>query len=93
MKSFSLPVGDNEAPKPFQTYPVDVVATWIVAMLGNNSSCMNYLRSLFVAIKNFYHPSNCGEFQADLISFIVHLSHAMVDRVFLYVDYIDLFFC
>jgi hypothetical protein len=59
------------------------ITTWIVAMLGNGSSCLNYLQDLFTAIKTFYHPSNSGKFQQDLISFLSKLSQAFVDRVHL----------
>jgi hypothetical protein len=52
-------------------------------MIGNNSSCIQYLRDLFIAIKIFYHPSNTGEFQTDLISFLSMLAQAFVDRVYL----------
>ena len=52
-------------------------------MMGNTSSCLDYLRDLFIAIKNFYHPSNAEEFQGDLINFISMLAQAMVDRVYL----------
>jgi hypothetical protein len=52
-------------------------------MMGNNSSCIQYLRDLFIAIKNFYHPSNTGEFQTELISFLSMLAQAFVDRVYL----------
>jgi flagellar hook-associated protein FlgK len=62
------------------------ITTWIVAMLGNGSSCLNYLQDLFTAIKTFYHPSNSGKFQQDLISFLSKLSQAFVDRVHLLVN-------
>lgn len=50
-------------------------------MMGNDSSCIQYLQDLFIAIKNFYHPSNTGEFQTDLVSFLSMLAQAFVDRV------------
>jgi hypothetical protein len=52
-------------------------------MMSNGSSCIQYLRDLFTAIKNFYHPSNTGEFQGELVSFISTLAQAFVDRVHL----------
>lgn len=83
MKNFSLPVGNIELPKSSQSYSIPVVATWIVAMIGNDNSCIEYLRDLFIAIKNFYHPSNTGEFQTELLSFLSMLAQAFVDRVHL----------
>ncbi|CAF4417324.1 unnamed protein product, partial [Rotaria magnacalcarata] len=50
-------------------------------MMGNGSSCLQYLTDLFTAIKSFYHPSNTGEFQQDLVSFLSKLSQAFVDRL------------
>jgi hypothetical protein len=52
-------------------------------MMGNKSSCIQYLRELFIAIKNFYHPSNTGDFQTELVSFLSMLAQAFVDRVYL----------
>jgi hypothetical protein len=52
-------------------------------MMGHNSTCIQYLRELFTAIKNFYHPSNTGEFQTDLVSFLSMLAQSFVDRVYL----------
>ena len=54
-------------------------------MMGNGSSCLQYLRDLFTAIKSFYHPSNNGDFQQDLVTFLAKLSQAFVDRIHLYV--------
>ena len=61
------------------------ITTWIVAMLGNGSSCLQYLKELFTAIKNYYHPSNNGKFQHELINFLSKLAQALVDRVHLLV--------
>ena len=83
LKNLSLPIGNIELIKQSQSYSIPVVATWIVAMLGNGNSSMQYLRDLFIAIKNFYHPSNTGDFQTDLISFLSMLAQAFVDRIYL----------
>lgn len=83
LKNLSLPIGNVELIKSSQSYSIPVVATWIVAMLGNGSSSMQYLRDLFIAIKHFYHPSNAGDFQTDLISFLSMLAQAFVDRIYL----------
>lgn len=55
-------------------------------MMGNGSSCLQYLQDLFTAIKTFYHPSNTGTFQQDLVTFLSKLSQALVDRVHLLVN-------
>lgn len=55
-------------------------------MMGNGNLCIQYLKDLFTAIKSFYHPSNTGEFQQDLVTFLAKLSQAFVDRVHLYVS-------
>jgi hypothetical protein len=62
------------------------VTTWIVAMMGNGSSCLQYLQDLFTAIKSFYHPSNTGKFQQELITFLSKLAQAFVDRIHLLVN-------
>lgn len=59
------------------------ITTWIVAMLGNGSSCLQYLQNLFTAIKSFYHPSNTGKFQQELITFLSKLAQTVVDRIHL----------
>ncbi|CAF4225353.1 unnamed protein product, partial [Adineta steineri] len=83
LKSFSLPVANVQVSTQSQNYSLSVISTWIVAMMGNGSSCLQYLRDLFTAIKSFYHPSNTGDFQQDLVSFLSKLSQAFVDRVHL----------
>jgi hypothetical protein len=52
-------------------------------MIGNGSSCLQYLQDLFVAMKNFYHPLNTGKFQEDLIEFVLKLAEHFVNRVHL----------
>jgi hypothetical protein len=59
------------------------IAKWIVAMLSNENSCFRHLQDLFIAIKSFYHPSNTGEFQKKLLTFILNLAKYFVDRVHL----------
>ncbi|CAF4659701.1 unnamed protein product [Rotaria sp. Silwood1] len=83
LKSFSLPVGKIQVSLQQYHYSMSSVTTWIVAMLGNGSSCLQHLQDLFTAIKSFYHPSNTGKFQQDLISFLSKLAQAFVDRVHL----------
>ncbi|CAF4196635.1 unnamed protein product, partial [Rotaria magnacalcarata] len=83
LKSFSLPVANVQVSSHIQNYSISITATWIVAMMGNGSSCLQYLTDLFTAIKSFYHPSNTGEFQQDLVSFLSKLSQAFVDRLHL----------
>ena len=46
---------------------------WIVSMIGNRSSCLQYLHDLFISIKSFYHPSNTGKFQENIIKFVLRL--------------------
>lgn len=52
-------------------------------MIGGHSSCMQYLRDLLIAMKIFYHPSNTGEFQTELVSFLSMLAQTFVERVHL----------
>jgi len=65
------------------TYAECDSAKWIVAMIGTGSSCLQYLRDLFIAIKSFYHPSNTGDFQENLVEFILNLAGYFFDRVHL----------
>jgi hypothetical protein len=65
------------------TYDVSNSAKWIVSMIGNGSSCLQYLRDLFVTIKSFYHPSNTGRFQQNLVEFVAKLAEYFVNRVHL----------
>jgi hypothetical protein len=65
------------------TYVVSDSTKWIVGMIGNGSSCLQYLQDLFVAMKNFYHPLNTGKFQEDLIEFVLKLAEHFVNRVHL----------
>jgi hypothetical protein len=65
------------------TYAESDSAKWIVAMIGNGSACIQYLRDLLISMKSFYHPSNTGDFQENLVSFILKLAEDFVDRVHL----------
>ncbi|CAF4737571.1 unnamed protein product, partial [Rotaria socialis] len=65
------------------TYPISTVASLIVAMMSNGSSCLQYLRNLFTAIKSVYYPSNTGDFQHDIVQFLVELTESFIDRVHL----------
>jgi hypothetical protein len=59
------------------------VAKWIVAMVSDENSCLVYLKELLMAMKSFYHPSNTGSFQENLVEFILKLSECFLDRVHL----------
>ncbi|CAF1622524.1 unnamed protein product, partial [Adineta ricciae] len=83
LKSFSLPVANVQVSTQSQNYSLTIISTWLVAMMGNGSSCLRYLKDFFTATKSFYHPSNTGDFQRDLIRFLSKLSQAFVDRVHL----------
>ena len=65
------------------SYEVSNSTKWIVAMIGNGSSCLPYLRDLLNSMKSFYHPSNTGDFQENLIEFLSKLAEDFVDRVHL----------
>ncbi|CAF1049647.1 unnamed protein product [Rotaria sordida] len=79
----SLPVGNLSIAPPKDVHSIPVIASWIVAMMGNGSLCLQYVRDSFTAIKSFYHPSNMGDFQEGLIQFLVRLTQSFVDRVHL----------
>ncbi|CAF3619241.1 unnamed protein product [Rotaria socialis] len=84
LKSLSLPVGSRAiAAQKKDTYPISTVASLIVAMMSNGSSCLQYLRNLFTAIKSFYYPSNTGDFQHDIVQFLAELTESFIDRVHL----------
>ena len=53
--------------------------------MGNGNLCLQYLQDLFSVVKNFYHPSNTGKFQKNLVKFILELTEQFVDRVHLWV--------
>jgi hypothetical protein len=63
------------------TYFVKVTTKWVVSMIGNGNSCLQYLRDLLFSIKSFYHPSNTEHFQENLVDFVVGLARDFVDRV------------
>jgi len=65
------------------TYLIPTVASLIVAMMGNGSSCLQYIGNLFTAIKSFYYPSNTGDFQYDIVQFLAELTESFIDRVHL----------
>lgn len=83
LKSFSLPIANVQVTLTSHNYSISIVATWIVAMMGNGSSCLKYLNDLLTAIKSFYHPSNTGDFQENLVTFLAKLAQAFVDRLHL----------
>jgi hypothetical protein len=72
-----------QMPSQNYTYVEYDSAKWIVAMIGNGSSCLQYLRDLLICMKSFYHPSNTGDFQEKLVKFILQLAEDFVNRVHL----------
>ena len=58
-------------------------AKWIVSMIGNKSSSLKYLNDLLISIKYFYYPSNRGDYQKDLIRFLLRLTENFLDRIYL----------
>ncbi|CAF4762748.1 unnamed protein product [Rotaria sp. Silwood1] len=83
LRSFSLPIGKMQMSLEEYNPIVSTSTKWIIAMIGNGSSCLQYLRDLLIAMKSFYHPSNTGAFQKDLVEFILGLAQNFVDRVHL----------
>ncbi|CAF4252294.1 unnamed protein product [Rotaria sp. Silwood2] len=83
LRSFSLPIGKMQMSLEEYNPIVSTSTKWIIAMIGHGSSCLQYLRDLLIAVKNFYHPSNTGAFQKDLVEFILGLAQNFVDRVHL----------
>lgn len=69
-------------PRSF-SYAESDSAKWIVAMVGNGSVCLQYLRDLLNSVRSFYHPSNTGKFQETLAKFISCLSEYFARRVHL----------
>ncbi|CAF0851617.1 unnamed protein product [Adineta steineri] len=83
LRGFSLPMGKlQETPQKYPHF-VPEVAKWIVAMIGNRSSCLQYLADLLISIRSFYHPTNMGTFQKNLVEFLLKLTTYFVDRVHL----------
>ncbi|CAF1048161.1 unnamed protein product [Adineta steineri] len=83
LRGFSLPIGKMQMSSQKYSYIVSDSAKWIVAMIGNESLCLQYLKDLFFSMKTFYHPSNTGEFQENLLHFILKLAEHFVERVHL----------
>jgi hypothetical protein len=83
LRGFSLPLGKLQICSQRYPFIVSDSAKWIVAMIGNGSSCLQYLQDLLIGIKSFYHPSNTGEFQENLVTFVSKLAEYFVDRVHL----------
>ena len=83
LRGFSLPIGNKRTVAQRFSYFSDDSAQWIVAMLGNGSSCLQNLRDLLFAIKSFYQPINSGSFQQVLIEFLESLGKHFVERLHL----------
>ncbi|CAF4391229.1 unnamed protein product, partial [Adineta steineri] len=83
LRGFSVPIGKMQMPSLQDNYSVPDLTKWIVSMMGNGSSCLQYLQDLFITIKSFYHPSNTGGFQQDLVKFVSKLAEYFVTRVYL----------
>ncbi|CAF0768198.1 unnamed protein product [Adineta steineri] len=83
LRGFSVPIGKMQMPSLQDNYSVSDLTKWIVSMMGNGSSCLQYLQDLFITIKSFYHPSNTGGFQQDLVKFVSKLAEYFVTRVYL----------
>ncbi|UJR24623.1 hypothetical protein I4U23_005997 [Adineta vaga] len=83
LRGFSLPCGKMQMSSQRFPYFQSDSAKWIVAMIGNESACLQYLRDLFISIRSFYHPSNTGTFQKYLVEFVFYLTKYFVDRIHL----------
>ncbi|CAF4636892.1 unnamed protein product [Rotaria sp. Silwood1] len=83
LRGFSLPIGTMQLSINKDTHYVPDISRWIVAMIGNGSSCLQYLRDLLMAIKSFYYPSNTGKFQKGLVEFVLYMAQYFVDRIHL----------
>ncbi|CAM2708912.1 unnamed protein product [Rotaria socialis] len=83
LRGFSLPIGTMALLTTKNSHCVPDVSRWVIAMIGNGSSCLEYLRDLFIAIKSFYYPSNTGVFQKRLVDFVLNLARYFVERIHL----------
>ncbi|CAF2108179.1 unnamed protein product [Rotaria magnacalcarata] len=83
LRGFSLPIGTMALLTTKNSHYIPDVSRWIIGMIGNGSSCLEYLRDLFIAIKSFYYPSNTGKFQKRLVDFVLNLARYFVERIHL----------
>ncbi|CAF1141433.1 unnamed protein product [Adineta ricciae] len=83
LRGFSLPIGKTQKTTKKFIYSMGDVAQWIVAMIGNGSSCLDHLQDLLTAVRSFYYPSNTGYFQKQLVDFLFELTQQFVNRVHL----------
>ncbi|CAF1329744.1 unnamed protein product [Adineta steineri] len=83
LRGFSLPIGKIQKTIKKYSYSMGDITQWIVAMIGNKSSCLEYLKDLLIAIKTFYNPSNTGYFQQQLLDFLFNLAQHFINRVHL----------
>jgi len=81
LRGFSLPVGKMGLVPLRHSYFEIYSARWIVAMIGNRNSCLQYLSDLLMSMKSFYHPSNNDKFQEKLIKFLLRLAEEFTLRV------------
>lgn len=83
LRSFHLPVFMKQVRFHCvkEHYNLNAVASLLVAMLGNGSSCQTHLSQLFKSLESFYHPSNSGIWNFRLQQFIAKLTDAFIRRL------------
>lgn len=64
---------------------VELLSYWIISMIGSSNEsrdlCMEHIKSLFQALRSFYHPSNSGSWSKTLFLFLKFLPKHLIDRI------------
>ncbi|CAF1453615.1 unnamed protein product, partial [Adineta ricciae] len=81
LRNLSLPVGNLSTTSLNTPYLSSTIATLIVAMIGNGSSCLEHIKDFFRSIKSFYHLSNTEYFQGNIVEFLTELTNQFLERV------------
>ncbi|XP_052767290.1 proteasome activator complex subunit 4A-like [Mya arenaria] len=84
LRVFNLPVGTQMVQVNRGNYnkvEIEPYITWIVAMMGGESTVQDHIDKLFTALHNFFHPSNLGKWNIKLSSLLMNFPKIFIRRV------------
>lgn len=84
LRSFNLSGGSHKVQinRSYNVFSVDSVDTWLIGMLGGNSTCQRHITQLFKAVESYYHPSNLGKWNVKLSQLLQWLPSCFIQRLY-----------
>ncbi|CAH0386282.1 unnamed protein product [Bemisia tabaci] len=82
LRSLHLPVYYRQVTTGrYPNISMDLIARWIVSVLGGGSSAQTYLNQLMKALESYFHPANFGRWIRNLKEFVKVLPSCFIKRL------------